>query len=300
MKKRKPYLALLLSILAPGLGQIYCGKPVKGIIMFGLVNIYFPLSFLLGTMGEKGPWFYIPLMGAILFSALVMVYAIGDAFFLARRVKNDFIPGRLNRPCVYLLAISAGLAAAWLFPYTVREYSFHAFKIPAGSMIPNALIGDYLLADKSVYKKREPRRGEIVIFIYPKDREKYFIKRVIGLPGDRIEIRGPDVILNGRPLAHGPEREAEFNGNKGTIKGRVVQETLGGTTYPILLTKSKRSDRSTGPVTVPDGHCFVMGDNRFNSYDSRFFGPVPLEDVIGKAGFIYFPAESWSRFGNIR
>lgn len=300
MKKRKSYIALLLSIVAPGLGHIYCGKPVKGLILLGFVYIYFPFVLLMGMAGEKGPCYFIALMAAILFSSLVMIYAIGDAFFLARREKENVNPGRLNQPWVYALVIAASLAATWLFPMNIRNDHVQAFRIPAGSMIPNLLIGDYLFADKALYKKRSPRRGEIVIFIYPKDRQKYFIKRVIGLPGDRIEIRGQEVILNGLPLALGPKTQAEFKGNKGIIKGAVASETLGDITYPILLVGSKRSDQRDGPFTVPNGHCFVMGDNRFSSHDSRHFGPVPMEDVIGRADFIYFPERSWSRFGKIK
>jgi len=299
MKKRKSYVALLLSILAPGLGHIYCGKPVKGLLLLGFVYSYFPLVLLMGLAGEKSSCYYITLMAAILFSSLVMVYAIGDAFFLARRKMETNNPGRRNQPWVYALVIAAGLAATWFFPMKIRNEHVQAFRIPASSMIPNLLIGDYLFADKALYKKRSPQHGEIVIFIYPKDRQKYFIKRVIGLPGDRIEIRGPEVILNGLPLPLGPQTQAEFQGNKGTIKGAVTSETLGEITYPILLVESKRSDQHGGPFTVPEGHCFVMGDNRLGSHDSRQFGPVPLEDVIGRADFIYFPERSWSRFGKI-
>ncbi len=300
MKKRKSFITPLLSIVAPGLGHIHCGKPVKGLILFGFVHIYFPIVLLMGMTGEKGPCYYITLMAAFLFSSLVMVYAIGDAFFLAKRKKENVNPGRLNQPWVYALIIAVSLAATWLFPMNIRNSHVQAFRIPAGSMLPNLLIGDYLFADKALYKKRSPRRGEIVVFIYPEDRHKYFIKRVIGLPGDRIEIRGQEVILNGIPLALGPKTQAEFKGNKGIINGAVASETLGDMTYPILLVESKRSDRRDGSFTVPDGCCFVMGDNRFNSHDSRYFGPVPLKDVIGRADFIYFPERSWTRFGKIK
>jgi signal peptidase I len=300
MKKRKSYIALLLSIVAPGLGHIYCGKPLKGFILLGFAYIYFPVVLLMEMAGEKGPCYFITLMAAILFASLVMIYAIGDAFFLSRRQKENINPGQFNQPWVSALIIVACLAATWLFPINIRNNHVQAFRIPASSMIPNLLIGDYLFVDKALYKKRSPRRGEIVVFIYPEDRQKYFIKRVIGLPGDRIEIRGPAVILNGVPLVLGPETQSEFKGNKGIINGAVASETVDDITYSILLAKSERSDQRLGPVTVPEGHCFVMGDNRFNSHDSRHFGPVPLEDVVGRADFIYIPERSWSRFGRIQ
>jgi signal peptidase I len=299
MKDRKPYIALLMSILAPGLGHIYYGKVVKGILLLGFAHIYFPLVIIMGIASEKGPYYFFILMAAFIFSSLIMLYAIGDTVFLIRRKMKHVNPGKLNRPWVYVLIIIISLTASWLFPMNIRNYHVQAFRIPAGSMIPSLLIGDYVFADKAVYKERLPRRGEIVVFIPPKDHKKYFIKRVIGLPGDLIEIRGEDVILNGTPLAIGLETNAEFQGNKEIIKGNVVSESLDDISYHILLVESKQTNQHQGPFTVPQGHCFVMGDNRYNSHDSRHFGPVAFQNVIGRVNFIYCPARSWSRFGKI-
>lgn len=298
MRKRKPYIALLLSIVAPGLGHIYCGKLMKGFILLGLIYIYFPIVLLMGMAGEKSSIYYVILMASIIFSSLVMIYTIIDAFFLAKREKY-INPGQANRPWVYAIIMAVAMIATWLFPLNIRNNHVQAFKIPASSMIPNLLIGDYLFADKAIYKKRMPRRGEIVIFLYPRDRQKYFIKRVIGLPGDRIEIRGQEFIINGRPLNPVPQVYAEFNGNKGKIKGFVASEVIDNINYSTFLIESKRPAQREGTFTVPDGHCFVMGDNRFNSHDSRHFGSILLKDIIGRADFIYFPAQKWSRFGKI-
>ncbi|MBM9616933.1 signal peptidase I [Desulfobulbus rhabdoformis] len=299
MKKRKPYIALLFSILTPGLGHIYCGRPLKGLLLFGCTVVYFPLAWLIEMAGARGTSFYIAFMAVLLFSALAMLYAIGDAFFLAKRKREEMRAGPFNRSWVYILIILAGLTTSWAFPLNIKSNLVQAFRIPSSAMTPSVLIDDYLFADKALYKKRLPRYGEIVVFIYPEDRQKYFIKRVIGLPGDRIEVRGDEVIVNGHPLAHVLKTQATFNGAKGPIKGAVVEETLADRTYSILLTKSKQSNKHMGPFIVPANHCFVLGDNRNNSLDSRHFGPVPLVDVLARADFIYLPAGKWSRFGKI-
>lgn len=178
----------------------------------------------------------------------------------------------------------------------IRTFFVQAYKIPSGSMIPTLLIGDHILVNKLVYglknpltrkpflyQGRLPRRQEIVVFIYPKNRKLDFIKRVIGLPGDVVEIRNKRVFVNGKPL-HEP----------------YVQYT-----DPHVYPPGVSPRDNFGPVKVPPGHIFVMGDNRDESYDSRFWGFVPLRDVKGKAFLIYFSWDPrhfdirWRRIGKL-
>ncbi len=161
----------------------------------------------------------------------------------------------------------------------IRTFVVQAFKIPSGSMIQTLLIGDHILVNKAAYTVRNPvtrelwiktgeiHRGDVVVFIFPEDPSKDFIKRVIGLPGDTIEVRRKKVFVNGKPFPDPPG----------------VQYT-----DPRILEKRD----NFGPVTVPQGKLFVMGDNRDQSYDSRFWGFVPIRDVKGKAFMIYW---SWDR-----
>jgi signal peptidase I len=162
-------------------------------------------------------------------------------------------------------------------------------------MKPTLLIGDHILVSKFNYGVRlplirstlipvgTPKRGDIVVFIYPEDRSKDFIKRLIGLPGDKIEIRDKKILLNGLPWsdAHG------INVDNLIIPGSVQPRD------------------NFGPVTVPEGSLFVMGDNRDESYDSRFWGLVPMKDVLGKALIIYWSWNQedhgvrWNRIGSI-
>src|SRR5262245_4455422 len=163
----------------------------------------------------------------------------------------------------------------------VRTWVFQAFKIPTGSMEPNLLVGDHLIVNKAIFSpaatgleraimpRRDIRRGEVVVFKFPKEPQRDFIKRVIGLPGDQIELRRKRVYVNGQaqeePYAH------------------------------FFFPRSPEGDRRStdlkeeyGPVTVPTGQYFVMGDNRDNSEDSRYWGFLPATYVKGKALFIYF------------
>ena len=161
-----------------------------------------------------------------------------------------------------------------------RTFVVQAFKIPTGSMEPNLLIGDHLLVNKFVFSpgsalerallpKREIRRGDIIVFKYPEEPDRDFIKRVIGLPGETIELKNKKVHVNGTPL---DEPYAHFlfpPGAAGEAKPWDLRETF-------------------GPVTVPPDQLFMMGDNRDNSQDSRFWGFLPLSYVKGRAVVIYW------------
>jgi signal peptidase I len=177
----------------------------------------------------------------------------------------------------------------------IRTFVIQAYKIPSGSMKPTLLIGDHILVSKFNYGIKlpflrttlipvgAPQRGDIVVFIYPEDRSKDFIKRVIGVPGDTIEIRNKKILLNGLP----------YNDKHGVYVDNLI---IPGAVQPR---------DNFGPVTVPEGSLFVMGDNRDESYDSRFWGFVSKKDVLGKALIIYWSWNReehwirWSRIGGI-
>ncbi|RLB43535.1 MAG: signal peptidase I [Deltaproteobacteria bacterium] len=166
----------------------------------------------------------------------------------------------------------------------IRTFVVQAFKIPSGSMEPTLLVGDHILVNKFIYGIKlpfvrktiipisTPKRDDVIVFIFPLDRSKDFIKRVIGLPGDRIEISGRKIYIN----------------------GKLYEDKHGYYSSP-----SPSEGSRFGPVTVPKGHLFVMGDNRDHSYDSRYWGFVPLEYVKGKAFIIYWSWPHWRRFMHI-
>jgi signal peptidase I len=163
----------------------------------------------------------------------------------------------------------------------VRTWVFQAFKIPTGSMEPNLLIGDHLIVNKMVFSPtasgferailphRDIHRGDVIVFKFPEDPTRDFIKRVIGLPGDQLELRRKKILINGQEI---PEPYVHF-------------------LVPLSAESDKRSDdlrEEYGPVTVPANQYFMMGDNRDNSQDSRYWGFMPASYVKGQALFIYF------------
>jgi signal peptidase I len=187
------------------------------------------------------------------------------------------------------------IVLAVVIAFFVRTFIIQAYKIPSGSMKPTLLIGDHLLVTKFNYGVKlpllrsmliplgEPKRGDIVVFIYPEDRSKDFIKRMVGLPGDTIEVRDKKVFINNLPW--------------NDPYGRHVDS--------LMIPGAVQPRDNFGPVTVPAGSFFVMGDNRDESYDSRFWGFVKQQDILGKALIIYWSWNSeesgvrWSRIGKI-
>jgi signal peptidase I len=201
----------------------------------------------------------------------------------------------MSKPKSKLQEYIEAIILAILIAFFIRTFVIQAYKIPSGSMKPTLLIGDHILVSKFNYGIRlplirstlipvgTPKRGDIVVFIYPEDRSKDFIKRLIGLPGDKIEIRDKKILLNGLPWsdAHGVNVDN------------------------LIIPGSVQPRDNFGPVTVPEGSLFVMGDNRDESYDSRFWGVVPMKDVLGKALIIYWSWNQedhgvrWNRIGSI-
>ncbi len=182
---------------------------------------------------------------------------------------------------------------AVLIALFIRTFVVQAFKIPSGSMKPTLLVGDWLLVNKFIYGVKipvlrstlipvsDPKRGDTIVFIYPLDRSKDFIKRVIGIPGDTVEVRDKKVYVNDEPF----------------------DDPYGVYTDNLVIPKTIQPRDNFGPVKVPDGTVFVMGDNRDQSYDSRFWGFVDRKDILGKAFIIYWSWDSednsprWNRLG---
>ncbi len=177
----------------------------------------------------------------------------------------------------------------------IRTFIVQAFKIPSGSMQPTLAIGDHILVNKFIYGVKlpytgttiipveKPQHGDIIVFKYPEDPDKDFIKRLIGAPGDTVEIKNKQVYVNNMPIPHDPGVHSD----------------------PHVLSGGLNPRDNFGPVTVPPDSYFVMGDNRDNSYDSRFWGFVNQKAIKGKAFIIYWSWNSdtfgvrWGRIGSL-
>ena len=181
------------------------------------------------------------------------------------------------------------LIAVIIIVLFIRAFFVQAYNIPSGSMKPTLLVGDFILVNKLVYRLSEPQRGDIVVFKWPVNPQIDFIKRIIGMPGDIIEVKGERVYINGEELYLKLIDKVQEDG---TIK-LIYEETLpNGLKHKIALYENPFMFRKdVGPIRVPEGHYFVMGDNRDNSEDSRYWGFVPRENIVGKAFVIYFSGD---------
>jgi signal peptidase I len=171
----------------------------------------------------------------------------------------------------------------------IRAFVAQAYNIPSGSMKPTLLVGDFILVNKLVYRFSEPQRGDIVVFKYPIDPNIDFIKRIVALPGEEVEVRNNQVFINGKPLPLIEVGRGEENGVRKVIYEEVLPE---GIKHKVQFYEDfPFSKRDFGPVVVPSNHYFVMGDNRDNSEDSRYWGFLPRENIVGKAFVIYFSGD---------
>ena len=201
---------------------------------------------------------------------------------------------------------------AVLFALMLRSFVVEAFKIPSGSMIPTLSIGDQIFVNKYLYGVRVPftsirlvefsdaKRGEVIVFICPVEPHQDYIKRVIGLPGDEILLRNNHLQINGTPIKRRHIGAREYNDRDlnsdqwSTETAEAYEETIDGTTFTVLQDPARGGTGNFGPFIVPEGHVFVMGDNRDHSYDSRMWGTVPTESILGRSLFVWW---SWGRDG---
>jgi signal peptidase I len=277
-KKRYPIIAAVLSLVTPGLGQLYNGQLKKGIIFFGAGFVLPVLLFLIGIQRQ-----FPGLIALILFMTCLWVFIIGEAFFTALR-KKEVVLKPYNKWYVYILIILL-ISGTYMIPWgdiAYKIFRFSPFKIATGAMEPALESGDYLIADLKYFKENEIQRGDLVVFKFPQDPSKDFVKRIIAMEGEKIEIRDKQVYINDEPIS------GEFKIPKDDkIESKPEDEFY---YYDI----SKRN--SFGPEIVPAGYCFVLGDNRANSYDSRYWGFLPLSHIKGKSLYVYWSKDK-SRIG---
>lgn len=258
-KKRKPLLALVISLIQPCLGQVYNGQLLKGVILYSIgIVIVFLISFT-GLFFE----FYGFIIGVVILIGFFM-FILVDAFINARRIKELKLKP-YNRWYFYILLI---LIMSYIIEplFQIETLGIKPFQMPSSSMSPTLIPGDYVVTNLKAYKSEKPRRGDIVAFIYPKDTSKHLIKRVIGLGGDKIEIKDKKLYLNDE-LYNDPYAFHADN---------------------VIVPRSVQPRDNFGPVIVPKGSYFVLGDNRDRSADSRFWGYVSEENLKGQAAYIYW------------
>jgi signal peptidase I len=253
-------------------------------------------------------WFEIALVVLTLSSGLVWLL---DKLFLARRraERAGLLEPREPMLVDYAKAFFPVLAVVLV----LRSWVAEPFRIPSSSMVPTLLIGDFILVNKFAYGLRlpvnnrkflavgEPQRGDVVVFRPPQHPDQDWIKRVMGLPGDTIAYRDDTVWVNGKPLQYVPRGRYVGEGRNAESTGaRLLTEQLPGHAHPVL----ERDDlpffaQGEGEWTVPAGHYFVMGDNRDNSEDSRFWGFLPEANLRGKAFLVWMHWDGGVEFDRI-
>jgi signal peptidase I len=205
------------------------------------------------------------------------------------------------------------LGLALLIVFMIRSSVIEAFKIPSGSMIPTLLVGDHIFVNKFAYgfkipfsdlvfdqaitliPRNPPSRGDIIVFKYPKDESYYYIKRVIGVPGDIIEIRNKLLYINNEAVKRDPLSREESQKILSSLEDirslkpdlELFNEHINGVEHVMMINRNNFATESFEPITVPPDSLFVMGDNRDSSNDSRYWGFVPYKNVKGKALVIW-------------
>lgn len=260
-QKKDPWLAVFLAKLFPGLGHFYSKQILKGFM-------FLVLYFLVRLAGGHYPALMLGLIPLALF-----MYK--DAFESAEEMNgfhSKFFP-QLGKAPLALVLVVVTISSIPFGPIVKRNF-IEAFKIPSASMNPSLIKGDHILVNKTITPIKL-KQGDIIVFRYPQDRKRNFIKRIVALGGETIEGKDKVIYVNGVPLDE---------------------------PYAYYMDAVVRS-RSFGPIQVPPNTFFVLGDNRDNSQDSRHWGAIPAEDVIGRAFKIYWSWDSdgttvrWDRIG---
>ncbi len=274
-KPKEPLIAVMLTVLLPGLGQVYAGRTRRGIAVFLLPNIITILGLLYVANPTTRINSIVFIIALILMAALIAfaIFIIIDAYKCAQKhnLTNNLTRKLSGRKRVMIIAgilfFGFFFNSSELITSYVQSNIIGAYSIPAASMMPTLAAGDRLLVDKRAYMHSAPQREDVVVFDHPEHESRKFLKRIIGLPGETIEIKDGKVLINGAVLPESSAVRRNYYYNAGDY-GKAGQL-----------------------IKIPKDSYFVLGDNSKNSMDSRYWGFVPVESIIGKATKIYYPLD---------
>ncbi len=275
LKPKEPLIAIMLAVILTGLGQVYAGKIKRGISFFLIPNIIGTLGLLyIATPATK-------INSTVFISALILmatliafaIFVIIDAYRctqkynVANNLTRDLTTGKRVLIILGILFFLFVFNPSQLIVSYVQSNIIGAYRIPATSMMPTLAVGDRIFVDKRAYEHSAPERGDLAVFVYPEDESREFVKRIVGLPGETIEIKDGKVLINGAVLPESSAVRRNYYYNAGDY-GKAGQL-----------------------IKIPKDSYFVLGDNSKNSRDSRYWGFVHGKLLIGKATKIYYPLE---------
>ena len=270
-----------------------------GLIALGLIGVYYSI---IGF----------PLFMLLILLLTGIIWLVDYLFFQKKRASGAEEPTTVEYAKSFFPVI--------LLVFLIRSFVAEPFKIPSGSMMPTLLAGDYILVNKFTYGLRlpvlntvfldinQPKRGDIAVFHFPPNPKIDYIKRIIGLPGDRIQYQNKRLVINDQPIEATILDDVDnqmLDGN--VIRSHRLQEQLADVAHDILIHDIPNRYESDAigdkllngeTIVVPEGHYFAMGDNRDNSSDSRVWGFVPNKNLVGKAFFIWFNFDEFARIGS--
>lgn len=280
--KRQTWIACVLSLCCTGLGHLYNGRLLRGLVLFLLSLVILPAAALFAGMAAATSGL-VCLIASFALLLSLWLFAVIDAGRIAART-GESLRHEYQQPIIYALFIAAGISSPMFCVAYIRQNLLEAFYLPSDSMSPTFRNGDRILVNKAHWRVDQLKRWDVVVFKAPDHVSHKYIKRIVGLPGEIVTIDGDDVKVNGHSV---------------TIPG-APGEPKSGDAPPADDGGRQQPDGGAGLTPIPPGMCFVLGDNRGNSNDSRAFGPVALGNVLGVVEYIYLPGDTWSRFGAVR
>lgn len=309
-RRRRPWLAALLSLFWPGLGQLYNGEARRALACFATLGALFALVALLLPIVTEPRAFLVGGMALMVAATALSIGAAVDAFRRARRIGAVVRLG-YQRAWVYLgivaLWIGATEALTWIVvphggcgPDVPREFS-HTYRISSSSMRPTLLPGDIVVAETRYFCRNEPRRGDLAMFVRPTEGSSILVRRIIGLPGDKVQIKEGRVYVNGEPVAQEwlESGIATDEKDEGVQWARFVESFPDGTRYVVEIADLGAPLENTPEVTVPADGYFMLGDERDNSFDSRMsreFGFIPRALIVDRPAYVVW-SEDRGRIG---
>jgi signal peptidase I len=290
---RRPLVAAVMSACLPGFGQLYNGQANRAIWLFVAFCLFVaPAAAFVALMVPA--FIMAPVLALWLVASIgLWIWNIWDAWRGAKRLRTPARSWHLSGLYAAIFLVCVGL----ILPSVTRQVCsklVRPVKIVSSSMSPSLHVGDHLFVDMRVNCigcAHQLTRGDIVVFTFPNNRNQLHIKRLIGLPGDQIKLSSQGVIVNGKPLFASPS------------DGALVAEQSADRSWMVTPAMKPEKTVKAETLTVPNGHAYLLGDNRGASKDSRAYGAVPLADIRGKARQIYFSSNTngvnWSRVGQL-